>query len=480
MNRLLKVLFFLFLSVYILYGQDKNNKEPVMKDTKLVIDVDTAISLALANNLDIKTEKSKYDSKLWAMITSWNIFIPDMKLTSTLAKSNLDQDQRTTPTFKYEPTSIPPISPDEYIQPEWTISAAFQLNLPLNAAMGFQVYQTVLDYQNGKISLDNAKNKVTRDTKKDLYNLILLQKNIEIMEKSIATAEKRYNQANALYRNGIISEYDMMSAQVAYENLKPQLMEMKNGYSIALLNFKQIIGIKRNVEIELRGEISAAKIDLNYSELENKYLNNNLDLKLMMKAIQSLQNLKYINISSLTPSVIFSYTLDPYFKKDALKYNWFKETIIEDDDKDYSSDYYYRKDNWSQRAGMFGITLSIPVSSFIPFSKEQMNIVQSQFQINQNKIAYQKMKEGIELKLQTTVISMHKSIESIDVLKLNIKLAERAYQKAEEAYAAGSKELLDVQNSELELKKAELNLLKEELNYTSGLLDIEYILNTKL
>jgi len=483
MNKLLKVFVFILLSISVLYGQEKSQKEPVIKDSKLVIDVDTAVSLALANNLDIKAEKSKYDSKFWSMITSWNVFIPDIKMSSTLSKTNLDLGDRTI--SAYDLNVFPPKAIKEYT-PEWFISANFQLNLPLNAAMGFQVYQTVLDYQSGKISLENATNKVIRDTKKDLYNLMLLQKNIEIMEKSISTAEKRYNQANALYRNGIISEYDMMSAQVAYENLKPQLMEMKNGYSIALLNFKQMIGIKRSVEIELNGEISATKIFLNYSELESKYMNNNLDLKLMLNAIQSLQNLKYISISSMTPSFIISYTLDPYFTKDALQYNWFKKTIQKNSDqRDYKNkailnDADYRYWYWNQNAGMLGFTISIPVSSFIPFSREQMKIVQSQFQINQNKISYQKMKEKFELQLQTTVMSMQKSTESINVLKLNINLAQRAYQKAEEAYAAGSKELLDVQNSELELKKAEVNLLKEELNYTSGLLDLEYILNTKL
>lgn len=483
MNKLVKVSVFILLSITVLYGQDKSQKKPVMKDNKLVVDIDSAVSLALANNLDIKAEKSKYDSKFWAMITSWNVFVPDIKMSSTLSKTNLDIGDRTI--SAYDLSTFPP-SAIKYYTPEWFISANFQLNLPLNAAMGFQVYQTVLDYNNGKISLENATNKVTRDAKKGLYNLILLQKSIEIMEKSISTAEKRFNQANALYRNGIISEYDMMSAQVAYENLKPQLMEMKNGYSTALLNFKQMIGIKRNIEIELNGEISAPKIELNYSELENKYLKNNLDLKLMMNAIQSLQNLKYISISSMTPSFIISYTLDPYFTKDAMQYDWFKKTTVKNsDERDYDSkrilnDADYRHWYWNQKGGMLGFTISIPVSSFIPFSKEQMKIVQSQYQINQNKINYQKMKEGFELQLQTTVMSMEKSTESIKVLNLNINLADRAYKKAEEAYAAGSKELLDVQNSELELNKAKFNLIKEELNYTSGLLDLEYILNTKL
>jgi len=454
---------FFFILTFLLNLLSQTN-DPVIKDGKLVIDVDKAVSLALANNLNLKTERLKYQSSLWSMVTSWNQFLPSITMSATLSRSNLNEDDRTTvvPNF-----NTWPITTNEVVAPQWMIIANFQLSLTLNAAMGFQIYQTVLDYNNGKINLEIATNRIKRDTKKSLYNLILLEKNIEIMEKSLAAAEKRYNQAKTMFKNGLISEYDMLTAQVGYENIKPQLIEMKNQYKIYLLQFKQMIGIKRDAEIVLAADIKTPKVELNDKELQRKVITSNLDLKSMLNNINSLNNIKFMAISGLTPTFVLSYTMDPYFRKDALENQWFK-------DKDYN------EENWKQKSGMFGLTISLPVSSFIPFSKEQMKVLTAQYQIEQAKIGYKNLKENIDMQLDTTLLSMKKSIESIKVLEFNITVAERAYQKAEEAYMAGTKDLLDVQNSEIELKKAELNLLKEELNYTTGLLDLEYILNSQL
>lgn len=457
----------IFLTIFILFfilTLNAQNQDPTIKDRKIVIDTEKAVSLALANNLNLKTERLKYQSSLWSMVTSWNQFLPSVTMSATLSRSNLNEDDRTTlvPDFTTWPISVNKIT-----TPQWIISANFQLSLAINAAMGFQVYQTILDYNSGKINLEIATNKIKRDTKKTLYNLILLEKNIEIMEKSLAASEKRFNQARTMFKNGLISEYDMLTAQVAYENIKPQLIEMKNQYKIYLMQFKQMIGIKRDVEILLSADIKIPKIEIKEKELQAKIVTANLDLKSMLNSINSLNNVKFMAISALTPSFILSYTMDPYFKKDALENQWFK-------DKDYNEEY------WKQRSGMFGITVSLPVSSFVPFSKEQTKVLLAQYQVEQAKLTYKNLKENIEMQLDTTILSMKKSLEAIRVLEFNITVAERAYQKAEEAYMAGTKDLLDVQNSEIELKRAELNLLKEELNYTTGLLDLEYILNTKI
>jgi outer membrane protein TolC len=41
-------------------------------------------------------------------------------------------------------------------------------------------------------------------------------------------------------------------------------------------------------------------------------------------------------------------------------------------------------------------------------------------------------------------------------------------------------ELLDVRDAENQLNQAKLGLVNEKFNYLSGLLDLEYTLNTKL
>ncbi len=464
------ILFFIFLCFYFSFSEEKI----INTDKKqITLDVDTAVSLALANNLGLKSERIKFESAKWSMITSWNVFLPDVSMSAKLTRSNLNVDERTT----IIPQTEPVITPFGYLlgltgieekeTPLWGLQANFNLSLNLNAYMVFNVYQTVLDFQGGKINLETAKQKLIVEVKKGVYNFVLMERNIEILNESINNAKKRYDKAIINYNNGLISEYDKLSAQVAYENLKPQLIDVQNTYNKLLLNFKNLIGLRREVEVSFNAEIESEKKEFNKDELITKYINNNLELKSLDLYLKSMQNVRNLAISALTPSFGFGYIMDPTFQKDPLEDDWF-------------GDKKYMDENWKQRGGMFYLTLSLPISSLAPFSKQHMDIIRSQFSIADARYKLENSKKSFEVNIETILMGLDKSIKSIEILKLNISLAERAFKKAEEAYAAGSKELLEVQNSELELKRAKQNLLQEEYYYIAGLLDLEYAINDKL
>ncbi len=454
----------------------------INKDKKIVkLNVDTAVSLALANNLDIKIEKLKFQNSIWDMATSWNVFVPDVTMSATWAQSNLSREDRATqmntllpyiPSYDPATGTFSKVYPKSFdvTQPGFSLMANFNLSLNLNAAMGLEIYQTVINFRSGLVSLDNAKKTVTRDALKSLYNLIVIQKQIDINRDMIKTAENRYNQAVINYRNGLISDYDRMSAEVAWVNLKPQLVNLENIYKNAMLSFKQMLGLKKEVEVVIDAKIETEnKKSYNVDELIKKYLDNNLNLKILNLSLESLINARNIDIAFCTPTLSIGFTMDPTFQKDPMKDPWFKNN-------DY--DYLYR--NWKQTRGAFSLSVSLPVSSWFPMSKEQMNVVDDQYNLSETEKSYEKLKQSTELQIESTVLQLQKSIDSIDSLKQNVVLAQKAYDAASEAYRVGQKELLDVQTSENELEQAKLNLLNEEYNYTTGLLDLEYLTNTKL
>ena len=445
--------------------------DEIVDKKELTLDVDTAVSLALANNLGLKADKMQFESKKWSMFTSWNTFVPTVNMSATTLQYNQEVLKTRSDTIKeaYEDNGYKLSDSEVYDTDEWddvtkrSLIAKLNVSFNFHASMVFQVYQTVLDWQSGKLSLEIAKKQIELNVKKTLYNLILTEKNIVVTEESINNAEKRYNQAVINYRNGLISEYDMLSAEVAYKNMIPGLIEMKNGYEASLLSFKQMIGIKKDVVLTFAAKIESEKKKFDANEIINRYIYKNLDLSVLDYSVKNAINARNISISQLTPSFSFGYTTDPTFNNYPLNGSWFEDM-----------------DEWKQQTGAFTLSFSIPVSSFVPFSKEQMDIARGQFSINAAKFKYDDLKQKKELEIEKTIMGLDKSKESLEVLKLNVALAKRAFNKAEEAYRLGTKELLDVQNSELELNNAKLNLLKEEYNYTTGLLDLEYLINTKL
>jgi len=469
----------MILMATTLYTQEKKldfkNKDNTTDAKTIELTIDDAVNLALKNNLGLEGERLKIEQKKLALYTSWNVFLPSMSFTTSMAR--LNDDTRRQVTYDFLTGAIK----SEFSLPEWTPSFSFDLTSTFNAAMVFSIYNTVYDYQAGKISLETAEKKLIKDIKKNFYSLLLLKENIKLMEDNILNVEKKYKQAQVSYKNGLIPEFNVLQVQVAYENLKPALQELKNNYEIAKFSFKQTIGLKREVNLNLNGnlELPAELNEYDPEKLIEKYVEKRLDVQSMNLTLKTLNNVKNISIAGLTPSFLFKFTADPKFTADITNtshQSWYNSYNKDGGDKWKKKD----SDLWKQSGGMLMFAVSLPLDSWLPFSKEQMGIINANFNIKQSEVGLRQMKLGAELEIQSLTMKIAKSKSSISNLKLNIALAEKAYKMADEAYKAGSKEFNDVQDQELEKRKAEINLLQEQYNYLTAILDLEYATNSNL
>jgi outer membrane protein TolC len=397
--------------------------------------------MALENNLDLESQEIEVEKRRYFKNSSWDYFMPTMTAGSTLFKYN-------------EP------SPMAGTEDHWYINFEFSATLSITSALFLGVRHTVLDYKAGLIDLDIARNSLIRDIKKSFYNLLLLKENIRIWEQNLATAERRYNQAAERYEYGLVPELDKLSAQVSYENLKPILADMRINYEMAVLSFKQVIGMDPEEDLELTGNIEIEEIELDISDFLGR-IQDRLDIQAMKQQIEILENFRKVSIAAMMPVLTFSYTADPTFVNDPFEGGWFNNT----------------EDEWVQQGGMFSITLSISLDTLLPRSKTWVEISQRDDEIRQANIALAQMIQMAQLEIESLVLELKKSMESISTLELNVRLAERAFELAESAYNAGNRDLLDVQNAELELQKAKLKVLEEKTTYISGILDLEYAIN---
>lgn len=439
------------------------------------ITMEDCINLALKNNLNIETEKLKLEKKKWALITCWNVIVPQARFSMAFTRLNDDKrKQKISTLIPYnDPSSPNPFNPKGYnsvIQysedvtlPEWGLGFNFSLTWNFTASLFLGIYHTILDYENGKISLETAKKKLTKDIKKTYKDLLLKEKYIRIKKDELSASEKRFKQAEISYKNGLIPEYQLLSARVSYENIKPQLVEYINNYEIALIQFKQTLGIKSNVKILLtESEIESEKKDFDYKELINKYLSKRLDFQSIDITLKQRINQKNVAISALTPVFTLSYTFDPTFQYDLAKYDDWKDKEI--------------NDLWKQNSGMLMLSFSIPLSAYFPFSSEQMKIVNANYDIKMAEIDREQKIQNAEVEIQQLVSKLEKSKKQIEFLKLNVDLAQRSYKLAEDAYRAGTRDILEVEDAQNKLNTARYNLLREEYNYTISLLDLEYAL----
>lgn len=431
----------LFFSGSAAFGQQSGDQ--------IKIDIDTAVALALHSNLGLETEQLKLAQKRNAMNTVWNQFVPVMNASATLSRWNAEQ-------------TIGPM-----LLPRWGLSTRVSASLTLTAQMFYGIKQTVLDYNSGRTSLEQARATLDRDVRKQFYNLLLLQRRIALQQDAIKTAQERLDQTKVNYDNGLVDEYTYLSAQVSLANLRPALEDLSSAFDTSLMAFNQMLGIELTAKPVLDGSIGAQLVPITSADAQaliTRYLDRRYDIMGIKDAITSLRNVVMITRSGMYPTLTFSYTADPTFMGDP-----FSDPLFADVNRD-----------WKQQSGMFSITLGLRLDPLLPASQTRAKIADYENQLEQTQVNLTQARQGAEIEIRKIVQTLEKTRNTLNVKKMNSQLAQRALSLAQEGYKAGTRDLLDVRNAEQDLQNAQVDVLSDEYNYTAGLLDLEYALNATL
>lgn len=433
------------------------------------ITVEDAVALALRSNLGIRTEQLTLAGKRLTMDTAWNRFVPS--LTAGVGMLRMNVAQALPAGIVPNPASIK--APGVYDQviaypggtlPQWGLGVTLQAQLTLSVQMFYGVRQTVLDYEAGVTSLERARADLERDVRKQFYNLLLLEQSIKLQEQAIATATARLAETKANYQNGLVDEYTYLSAQVSLENLRPVLDNLTSGHEAAVMAFDQSIGLRVTAKPTLVGSIQAEVIPINAREVDlliAKYIDGRYDLEALHQSMLQTENLISVAKAGFFPTLTLGYTLDPTFMGDPLK-----DPLFADIAKD-----------WKQVNGMFSISIGLRLDPLLPKSQTRVQLEQYRNQLKALDLALERTRAGAEIEVRSAVRTLEKTRATLDVKKLNARLAQRALDLAETGYRSGARDLLDVRSAEQDLQRAQLDVLSDQYAYVVGLLDLQSALN---
>ena len=414
---------------------------PAPATGELVLGLDQAVELALANNVGLASSRIDTAAKQREVDTAWNVFIPTVDVSGTISRFNIAKP-------------LPTFPPSEL---QWSASGSLSAQLMLNVALFEGMRNLKLDYEAGLITYAQARIKLERDVRKAYYSILLLQENVSLMEENLAAAVRRADQAQANYQAGLVPELTLLQARVAAANLRPALEELKNAVTSSLAGFALNLGLPRDTTIALAGAPEPVFVELNADELADSVASGRLEVRSMLKSLELIESARKLTALQLySPTLILGLNFDPTLQGDALDNSWFADNA------------------WQQSSGMFRATLSYRLNGLLPLTKEAQSLQELDESREKLRIALAQSIRGMETEVDSIVLRLDKAQRTIDALQLNVELAQRAYTLAEEAYRSGAKDLLDVQNSELELRKARNEVLKEKFNYMTGLLDLEY------
>ena len=281
------------------------------------ITMDEAVAMALQSNLGIESELLSVRQKKLIADTWWNQFYPTASASITTGRPN---DEPAASTFNPDPTT-------------WSLSASVGLNLTLTLQTIPGIALARLDHENSLITLEKARAEVEVEVRKQFLALLLLQEQIALQEGNIASAERRYQQAQANYNNGLVDEYTLLASRVTVENQRPVLSDLQVAYQQALFGFKNSIGLPLTAEVTPVGEISAPTIKELPLAIDRERLRNRFDLQQVHKAEEILNAQKRnTTLLEMAPSIRLGWSYSPSFAGEAFGDNWFDNDMWSDTD----------------------------------------------------------------------------------------------------------------------------------------------------
>lgn len=410
------------------------------------ITLEKAIELALSDNPTMKVAEQDIQLKEISKTEAWQNLLPSVTLDGAIqynikvASMKMEAMGRTQEIKMGKDDSN-------------TWNAALQVAIPLYApavykAMNLSESDLQLAVEESRGSKIDLINQVT----KAYYQLMLAQDSYDVLLENFKLAETNFDIVNKMFEQGLVSEYDKISAEVQKNNAWPSVVSGKNGIELAQLQLKVLMGITADVRFVVKDNLKNYESEMAKAIISEIDLSNNSSLKQIDLQGELLHQKRKILQTSFQPTLALVGT---YQLQSISNTNW-----------------NIAKYNWSN-ASSVALSLSIPLYDASNFTSLKTNKVQ-QFQLAETRINTERM---LNMKAQSFIDNMTASAEQLSSNKEAVRLAEKGLEISQKRYDIGNGTILELTNSQVQLTNTRLSynntiydylVAKSELNNILG------------
>lgn len=417
----LKQILFLFI-LFSVFSWNVFSAENGELSKEKILTLEECISLAKENNLSIKVQKNTLNDLKRKNETSWNSVSPSIKGDAAFQ--------------------------DDFINKTESFAISGSLGLTLSTNLYSTIKGAKLNYENGLLTYNQAVKQIEMSVWKTFYDLIYKTEYFSFQSQNLLTAKKNYEQNLEKFKNGKISELDVMSSRVSYEQKKPVLEESRIDLTNNLELFKNIIGVDFDDEIKLDGSLDFL-LELKDIKLPPKE-NPSPDVQAAKFAVEIAENnLLAQRFSSYSPVITGTY-----------KYG---QTLNIDNSL------------WNETSSL-SVGVSIPLDSYLPWSSNAVSINSKKESLESAKLNLEDAEKSIRVNTENALRKINQIISMLEVSKETVALAKKTYEMTETAYNYGKTDFLTLQNASDNVLNAEVSLKNQAKTLMETLLDTEYLL----
>ena len=445
MNRF--VLSFTMLFLMVSLGGNLEAQEP------MVLTLDRAIDMCFDKSWEVKAGLHRVAEAEGGVISARAGFMPMLSLRGTMTRlSDVPLFQSAYPTVEFDSTlgfwkitgfaetELRMAERDNYAGTATLTIPLFTWGRTLNAYWLARHNLNTSRYESRKVQQD-----VVFDVTRSFYSILIAREFLRLSEESYAQVERHSKSVARLYREGKVSKLDLLRANVARENMKPQLLAARNGVELAGDGLKVAIGLGLETEVDISGTLTSELVDYELEEIISKARKNRADLSAIKERKKMAAKALAIAQAGNKPIVSLSALYE--YKKPSFSFEneW--------------------GDDWNAT-----ISVSWPLFNGLSTLGESRK---AKAQLEQIVMGEKGLEVLIELEAKSAYLALKEAEESITSQENNIEEAEEAYRIAEKQFENGLLSNVEYLDTQLALSQAKLNYVRAlgEFNIARAALD---------
>lgn len=295
-----------------------------------------------------------------------------------------------------------------------------------------------LDISAAQASLEDAETAVALAARRAYYQALLSRELQTVQTQALEQARQRLDQVQEFFDAGTAAEFDLLTAQVEVDNIRPELIQAENDLALALEELRRITGIPAGTPLELVDGFSETlplvpALDAAVAQA----LGQRSDLEAQRLRAESAEARTIAAERSNFPTLDF---------ESAYRRNASTTDAFPGDDEFTNS--------WNA-------TLSLTWPLFESGARAG-RVVAAEAIRDTEQLLLQQLTEDARLEVRQAVLALRAAHQSVEASQSNVRRAERALEIAGVRYRNGL-------STQVELNDAELAVTRARSNYAQAL-----------
>ena len=433
--------------IFILLVINPNSFSQELKDT-LNLTLNQAITIALEKSWDIQIANEDVKKAEEQINEAYANAFPRLEFSGRYIR-NIKSP------VLFIPANTPFNESDRTLTIELGSKNSYDLGISISQVIYNQKVNTAIqiasEYSNySKFGEKSTKQQIINSVKKAFYNVLLMQELLVVSNQNYGVAKATLDNVSALYKQGVVSEYDFLRSEVQVANVQPMVIQTENNLELMKNYLKNLLALDLEQPIKLIGEFTFEEVP---SSLIDQY------------SIEAIDNNPLINQLKVQSSLLeknITIQRSDYFPTLA----FFGQYQFQSQDNTFKfKDYYWAK--------TFFVGLQLSYTLFDGFSRGARI---EQAVIDKQKVDLSRMKyeETLKIQILQAKMKMNEAKKRITAQEKSLQQAEKALKIAQSRYKNGVGTQLELIDTQAALTFAKTNYVQAIYDYLIAKSDWEY------